>query len=50
LCDIAAVQEDSGLDDAQSKKHQSRPENRPLHALAEAALIAGLHLHGSELG
>ena len=49
LCDIATMQEDAGVDDAESKEHQSRPEDRPLHAFAEAALIAGPDLHWSEL-
>jgi len=50
LCDIAAVQEDAGLDDPKGHEYQDRPENRPLHAFADAALIAGRDLHSSELG
>ena len=50
LCDVPTMQEDAGLDDPEGEKHQKRPENRPLHAFAEAALIAGHDAHGSDLG
>ena len=44
------MQEDAGLDYPESEKHEKRPENRPLHAFAEAALIAGHDGHWSDLG
>ena len=50
LRDIATVEKDASLDDPEGEEHQERPENRPLHAFAEAALVAGHNLHGSEFG
>src|SRR5829696_2107366 len=50
LCDVAAMEKDASLDDPEGEEHQERPEDRPLHAFTEAALIAGHDLHGSELG
>ena len=50
LRDVPTMQEDAGLDYPESEKHEKRPENRPLHAFAEAALIAGHDGHWSDLG
>src|SRR5215210_1375207 len=49
LGNIAAVQVDTGLDDAQGEEHQHAEQDGPLGALAEATLVTGPSTHAQIL-